>query len=101
MIARTIQQQLGNRALFMLGAHSLLDCGDGLSFRFKGSRRVDERKVNYCKITLDPTDTYTVEFWKLGRAVTTDPKLVSKTAGIYCDQLHTLIETETGLYTSL
>lgn len=96
MIARTIQQQLGNRALFMLGAHNLLDCGDGLSFRFKGYR-----KANYCKITLDPTDTYTVEFWKLGRAVTTDPKLVSKTAGIYCDQLHTLIETETGLYTSL
>ena len=62
-IAQTIQSQLGNGCFFMLGASNLVAHDDGLSFRFKGCR-----KANYCKVTLDASDTYTMEFLKIGRA---------------------------------
>ena len=93
-IAATIQQQLGNRTFVMLGAHCLIDHGDALSFKFRGSRA-----ANYVKVTLAADDTYTVDFKKLGRNYSV--KDVSETAGVYVDSLHALIESTTGLYTSL
>ena len=92
-IAATIQSQIGNGALFMLGAKNLIDHGDGLSFRIRGSK-----KVNYIKITLDDyRDLYDIEFKKIGRA----PNYrIDDVGGFQCigaDQLHNLIHITTGL----
>ena len=95
-IAATIQNQIGNRALYMLGAKNLIDHGDALSFRIRGSR-----KANYIKVTLDPSDTYSIEFKKLGRAPAYKVTDVADFSGVYVDSLHAIIERTTGLYTSI
>lgn len=95
-IARTIIEQLGNGTLYMLGAKDLLDLGDGLSFRVRGSRR-----ANYVEIRLTPADLYDVSIRKIGRAPSYRVTEVCDAKGIYCDQLHELIERETGLATRL
>ena len=93
-VAEIIRQQIGGLALRMLGANNLIDHGDALSFRIKGSR-----KANYIKITLTPMDDYTVEFKKIGRAPNFKITDVSTHEMIYVDMLHDLIESVTGLYT--
>lgn len=104
-IAQTIRQQLGRKALFMLGAHSLVATERGLQFKIRGSKR-----CNLVQIELDPSDTYTVRFSKYTpmrvnrRTFEASPESdveVSKTSDVYVDSLHTLIEKETGLYTKL
>ena len=92
-IARTIQTQLGG-ALVMMGAHTLIDHGDALSFKFRGSR-----KANYLKITLAGDDTYTMDFLKVGRNFSI--KEVASLSGVYASNVKSVIETTTGLYTSL
>ena len=92
-IAKTIVSQLGAMTLTMLGAKSLLNLGNGLSFRVRGSKT-----VNYIAITLDAaTDTYSFRTAKIGRApncrITNDNTL----EGVYVDMLHSLIESTTGL----
>ncbi len=100
-VANIIRQQLGARTLFMLGAQHLTALaraagtlggkprGPGLGFGIRGSK-----KVNAIHITLDPSDTYTVKFSK-------GAKTVSSFEDVYADNLHHIIEKETGLYTSL
>lgn len=105
-ICNTIIQQLGNLALSMLGAYMLVDLGDGLQFRIKGSE-----KVNLIQVILDPCDTYTLKFWKVSiekKKLTEDEffrlmrwEPVSSQSGIYFDMLHDVIEEATGLYVSL
>ncbi len=95
-LASTIQQQIGSKAFYMLGAYNLIDHGNALSFRIRGSR-----KANYVKITLTADDLYDVEFQKIGRAPLFACAVVSETAGAYVDMLHDLIEAATGPYTSL
>ena len=93
-VANTIKDQLGNKALVMLGASQLVGTPDALKFSIKGCRR-----INKIQIVLAADDTYTVQFWKLGRGGFI--KLVEQVAGVYVDSLHRVIETHTGLYTSL
>jgi len=60
-VAETIRQQLGNMALMMLGAKDLCSVDQqlgGLQFRIRGSK-----SANKIVIILDPSDTYTVQFW--------------------------------------
>ena len=94
-IAQNIIRQLGNGTLFMLGFKkgTMLHSDDSLSFRIRASRT-----VNYIKITLDPSDTYSIEF---GRVHGYNYKIVSTVDGIYCDQLHGAIERATGLATRM
>lgn len=96
-IARTIQQQLGG-ALVMLGAHTLVDHGNGLSFKFRGSRA-----ANYMRILLDAgTDTYSVQFQKVGsRRNGWKSTIVSATEFVHVEALHGLIESTTGLFTRM
>jgi len=94
-IARTIQAQLGS-ALVMLGAHTLIDHGTALSFKFRGSR-----KANYVKITLAGDDTYTMDFLKLGRGRNFSIKEVASFSGVYASNVKSVIESTTGLRTSL
>ena len=92
-VANTIREQIGHRALFMLGAKNLIDHGDALSFRIRGSKA-----VNYIKITLTPADLYDIEFGKVWGSKYT---VKSTVESYYVDMLHTAIEEATGLYTSL
>lgn len=94
-VAETIRQQLGHKALFMLGAKNL-SCGtnsfemDYLSFRIAGSR-----KVTFIQVALQPNDLYRVTFW--------DRRCTSETVldDVGVDNLHETIENMTGLRTSL
>ena len=105
-IAETIIGQLGNICLSMLGAHTLVDLGDGLLFQIQGSEKVDA-----IQIVLHPLDTYIVTFWKIStetRMLTAEVpfskttwRVVKKWDDVYWDMLHDLIEEETGLFVSL
>jgi hypothetical protein len=55
-------------------------------------------KCSHVRVTLDPSDTYTVEILNVRGATT---KTVSETQGVYCDMLKELDEGKTGLYLSL
>ena len=93
--ATTILSQLGGlgRLTAMTGAHNVLDHGDGVSFKFRGSR-----KAGYCHITLEPSDTYTVVLGKIRKY---ELKKTADASGIYAGQLVELFERETGLYLSI
>lgn len=94
-VAETIKTQLGGRALYMLGADQLVGDANSLMFSIKGCRT-----INKVRVQLDASDTYTVQFWKIGRGALSC-KLVAEVADVYEDSLHTTIERHTGLYTSL
>jgi hypothetical protein len=97
-VARTIAAQMGGtrRLSLMVGADNFIGSADSLTFAFKGSA-----KANRCKITLDPSDTYTVQILKIGRAPEFKCKTVFEGSDFYCDDLQLLFETKTGLYLSL
>lgn len=93
-VANTILDQVGQNALFMLGAKQLV--GTEKSVRFRIGR--NSKSITHVEITLDPSDTYTVAFL---RARGIDSKEVSSDSFVYADQLRSVIEKNTGLYTSL
>lgn len=100
-VPRTIVNQLGRKALFMLGAKDLT--ADGNTLRFRIGRNA--KGVSHIFITLDASDTYTVEFRNI-RAARKAPagftnNLRSSVEGVYVDSLHRVIEEGTGLYTRL
>lgn len=95
-VANEIANQIGNRAFAMMGAKNLVGGADSLLFAIKGSR-----KWNKIRVTLDPSDTYTVEFFKLGGAPMFDVKDQKSVSFVYNDQLRAVIEGETGLLLSL
>lgn len=97
-VANTIRQQIGNRAFFMMGAKDL--AGDENSLRWRVGRNA--KGVNLVQVQLDPDDTYTVRSYRV-RKVNHVPeaKVVSEDSGVYADNLHQIIESQTGLYLSL
>lgn len=94
-IANTIMEQLGRGTLSMIGARNLAGDADSLQF----SIMKNDSGCNKVVIRLDPNDTYTVQFWAIGRAPTFECQLLSEYAYVYCDDLHGLIESQTGLAT--
>ena len=96
-VAETIVEQMGgmNKISAMTGATNFVNHGNGVSFKFKGSR-----KYNYFKCTLDKVrDLYDVTFSKVNKWG--EQKNEKTMAGIYWDQLKRIFEGETGLYLSL
>ena len=93
-IAREIMRQLGPQAVALLGANSIVGGENFLQFSIRGCR-----KINKIRIELDPSDTYTVSFWHIGRGGENVRKIAER-EGVYCDMLHDVIESETGLYTT-
>lgn len=93
-VAREISRQLGPQTFALLGASQLVGGENFLQFSIKGCR-----KINKIRIELDPSDTYTVQFWKIGRGGENVQKIAER-EGVYCDNLHDVIELETGLYTT-
>lgn len=93
-IANTIKDQIGHRALYMIGAKNLLDHDGALSFKIGRN----SKSVNYIKITLTPADLYDITFsWVTKNGI----KERSREEGIYFDMLRGAIERNTGMYTSL
>lgn len=91
---KQLVQQIGKPTLFMLGSYNLLysDKDSYISFRIRGSK-----KCNYIRIKYNAgSDLYSMHFSKLAKY---EEKNVIDLEGIYCDQLHTLIEKHTGLLT--
>jgi hypothetical protein len=97
-VAEIIKEQIGGRALYMIGAKDLrcLD-GKGLSFRIMRN----SKKVTHVAIYLDPSDTYTIKYYHQKNAPSFEMVLLNEEADMYCDDLHRSIERNTGLYTSL
>lgn len=97
-IAKTILTQLGgNKFIAMTGAKNFVGGERDLTFKLPG-KNFAKNDINYVKITLTPADTYDVEYFKT-RGLTI--KTITKTEGIYFDQLCKDFETETGLRTRL
>jgi hypothetical protein len=96
-IAQTILEQLGGRRFMaMTGAQHFTAVDSGLTFRLPGTS--NERHINYVKIILEPSDTYTMTFATIRHL---DLKLVAESDGVYFDQLQDTFTAETGLDTHL
>jgi len=98
MIAQTILAQLGgNKFVVMTGAKQMMDLGNGLQFKLPATRDFVRNGINCVRVILDPTDTYTVEFLKVGKAI----KTIASHSDVYADSLRQIFRNETGLETSL
>jgi len=94
-IAKTILEQLGGKRFrVMTGTHGLMAHPNALSMRL----RRNQAGAMYLKITLDPSDTYTME---VTRSRGTELIPVETVDGIYFDQLQEIFTRVTGLVTTL
>lgn len=94
-IAETILAQLGgNRFKLMTGAHSFSYGEKCLTFRLKSN----PKNIKGVRITLDPSDTYTMEFLQLKKM---EVKVASSASFVYCDMLQEVFTSNTGLYTRI
>lgn len=97
LIAGTILHQLGGQARLALMAgcknfgSATTDGRVSVSFRIGKN----PKGRSYCRITLDDSDTYTVE---MGRYWKHEIKDMEQRVGIYADQLMDTFEDMTGLY---
>jgi hypothetical protein len=96
-VANTILEQLGGKIFYaMVGAKHLTGGENFLSMKIGSGTK---NKCTHLRVTLEPSDTYKVEFLKCG--VKTGIKVLSSHEDIYCDNLRPLFERETGFATSL
>jgi len=88
--AQTTLDQIGNRALYMIGAKQFAT--DGKSLTFKIMR--NSKGVSHIRIKLTSSDLYDMEFLSIraGRV-----KVKKKEKGVYADQLRVFIKKHTGL----
>lgn len=97
-VAKTILDQLGGqRFSIMTGAHGFTAAEDRLYFSIPRN----PKRISDVSIRLDPSDTYTVTFWKLPAGRWSAAQIVVEREGIYAENLVTVFECETGLATSL
>jgi hypothetical protein len=90
-----LQQFGGGRAMAMIGGKDILVDGKTLQFGFKAKAKNGANKV---LITLEASDTYTVEFWSV-RGMKS--RLIKSFDDVYAESLAELFEGETGLYLRL
>lgn len=96
-VANIILAQLGGSARLtsMIGAKCFTGTDSSLSFRF--SARASNGS-NTFRVTLDPSDTYTLEFLSVRGSSLKVKYTVSE---VYADDLIRIFEEKTGLYLSL
>jgi hypothetical protein len=93
-VANTILQQLGgNRFRIMTGARDFVGTENSLTFKIPVSN-----KVTHVVITLEPDDTYKMEFLNCRDG---QRKVLSTHEDVYFDMLEDIFTSETGLYTRL
>jgi hypothetical protein len=94
-IAKTILEQLGgNRFVVMTGARNISGSEKDKSLSFKLPMKT-KNQCNYVRITLTPSDLYSVEFLSIRG---TSFKVKGTVDDVYCDQLLSTFETATGIY---
>ena len=96
--AFTMLQQLGgNKFIAMTGSKVSFDGEGSLTCKFTCSK-----KANMLKVSLDrATDTYVMEFFKVGYAPKFTVTLVEKLTDVYAEDLQRLFTDVTGLDTTL
>ena len=94
-IAEIIVQQLGGLALLrlLLGTRRVLFNEKGIRFDIHGCKKINQIQIEYD----ESMDTYQVKFLHY-RPARMDLSLIANYEETYCDQLVSLIESETGLY---
>ena len=92
-VATTIRDQIGTGALAMMGAKNLIGTRAGLSFKVGRN----PKRVTHVRVTLDPTDTYTVEFLLVNDRASVTVKTLSELDGVYADMLLDVLKSGTGL----
>lgn len=105
-----LKQLGGNEFLAMTGAKNLVEYGNALRMTLPKNKS----KANRLEITLDPDDTYTMNFynyrqgtWKVNYkncTVTEIPEKyeeIYKVSGIYFDKLVEIFERTTQMHTKL
>jgi hypothetical protein len=99
-VAETILEQLGGREFtVMTGAKNFVGSPTTLSFSLPGAGGFCKNGINRVVITLEPSDTYTVQFYRIRRGSAL--VLVANHTDIYYDGLQELFTRETGLAVSL
>lgn len=93
-IATTIRDQLGRKALYMIGAKQLLAGDDYLQFKI-GRNAGRWSKI---RIRLNGRDLYDFTFFRIRKMEVTAEKHIDD---IYCDQMLQTIRSETGMATNL
>jgi hypothetical protein len=83
-VANTIWQQIDLNTKMAVGARSPLGDDNSLTFGVLSGKR------SFVKVTLEPSDTYTVEFIKVGNAPNYKKTLVTRD-DVYCDNLASVI----------
>lgn len=97
-VAETILAQLGGRHfLVMTGAKDLVGGDNRLTMRLTNAS-CNGRKCTNVRITLDMTDTYTVEALTVRKFNLT---LLDTVSGVYCENLQAVFTSLTGLHTQL
>ncbi len=93
-VADTIAQQMGGvrRIRTMLGATKVYAAGQALTIKWPNRQRSKGNKV---VVTLMPSDTYQVQFFN---STMGSDKLVKSYDDVYCDQLVSVFEKQTGWY---
>jgi len=92
-VAETIlAQRGGGMFLAMTGAKNLIDAPDSVG--------KNNKKMTHVRITLEPTDTYRVEFLRVtGRGLNVET--LAAVGLVYVDALRSTFEAHTGLLVSL
>jgi hypothetical protein len=97
-VAKIIAEQIGNRALFMIGAKDLV--GSENSLTFKIGRNANS--VSHIRVTLQPSDTYLVESIRVRKSRgVPESKILDNRDDVYFDMLREVISNLTGMATSL
>lgn len=97
-IAKTIYQQIGKRAFFMIGAKNFRGSENALMFNIGRN----SKNINFVQIALNSLDLYDVDFMNVQNRKTGLFVLpVYQIKNIYFDQLTEIIEQKTGLRTKL
>ena len=98
-VAKTILEQLGGRKfLVMTGATNLIGGENHLSMKLPGSARCNGRICSGVRITLTPSDTYTVEAFVVRKLKYT---VLDSRNDVYFDSLPEVFTSLTGLATKL
>lgn len=95
--AEAIRQQIA-RALLMIGASNLM-CGENAGrpfLSFKVGRNAE--KITHVTITLEPSDTYKVEFFRCRKY---ERETMGEVEMVYADALRGVIGDRLGMATSL
>jgi hypothetical protein len=95
-VAETILNQLGgNMFLLMTGSKDLMAGAGSQDLSLSFTVGSNEKRISKCRIVLNPSDTYTVSFYK-GRGV--NMKKQAEFSDIYNDNLREIFTAQTGLY---